>query len=99
MSPEQFNGHVVDGRSDIFSSGVMLYELITGVLPFDGNETPTVILKILNEPPPPLKEHLQNFPPELEEIIKRALSKDREERYATAEDFAMDLSRLRETLL
>jgi eukaryotic-like serine/threonine-protein kinase len=98
MSPEQFNGHVVDGRSDIFSAGVMLYEFLTGVLPFDGNETPTVILKILNDPPPPLKEHLQNFPPELEDCVKRALSKDREERYASAEDFAFDLVRIQEAL-
>src|SRR5438270_1621437 len=98
MSPEQFNGHVVDGRSDIFSAGVLLYEFLTGVLPFDGAETPSVILKILNEPPPPLKNHLQNFPPELEEVMKKSLAKDREERYASAGDFAFDLSRLQETL-
>src|SRR3954469_3544511 len=98
MSPEQFNGHVVDGRSDIFSAGVMFYEFLTGVLPFDGNETPTVILKILNDPPPPLKEHLQNFPPELEEIVIKALTKDREDRYATAEDFAFDLQRVQDVL-
>jgi serine/threonine-protein kinase len=98
MSPEQFNGHVVDGRSDIFSSGVLLYEFLTGALPFDGAETPSVILKILNDPPPPLKEHLQNFPPELEECLLRALSKDREERYGTAEDFAFDLARIQESL-
>lgn len=98
MSPEQFNGHVVDGRSDIFSAGVLLYEFLTGVLPFDGAETPSVILKILNEPPPPLKNHLQNFPPELEEVVNRALAKDREERYASAEDFAFDLGHIQETL-
>jgi serine/threonine-protein kinase len=98
MSPEQFNGHVVDGRSDIFSSGVLLYEFLTGVLPFDGAETPSVILKILNDAPPPLKEHLQNFPAELEETLLRALSKDREERYGTAEDFAFDLARIQESL-
>src|SRR5437868_302899 len=98
MSPEQFNGHVVDGRSDIFSAGVLLYEFLTGVLPFDGAETPSVILKILNEPPPPLKNHMQNYPPELEEVINRALAKDREERYASAEDFAFDLGHIQETL-
>src|SRR3954470_10933096 len=98
MSPEQFNGHVVDGRSDIFSAGVLLYEFLTGVLPFEGAETPSVILKILNEPPPPLKNHLQNFPPELEEVVNRALAKDREERYASAEDFAFDLGHIQETL-
>jgi serine/threonine-protein kinase len=98
MSPEQFNGHVVDGRSDIFSAGVMLYEFLTGTLPFDGNETPTVILKILNDPPPPLKDHLPNFPPELEDTVKKALAKDREERFATAEDFGFELSRIQEAL-
>jgi serine/threonine protein kinase len=98
MSPEQFNGHIVDGRSDIFSAGVLLYEFLTGVLPFDGNETPTVILKILNEAPPPLKNHIQNFPPELEEVVNKALTKDREERYASAEDFAFDLARIQESL-
>src|SRR5437763_2597878 len=98
MSPNQFNGHVVDGRSDIFSAGVLFYEFLTGVLPFDGAETPSVILKILNEPPPPLKEHVKEFPQELEEIVKKSLAKDREERYASAGDFAFDLSRLQETL-
>src|SRR5437588_8103168 len=82
MSPEQFNGHVVDGRSDIFSAGVLFYEFLTGVLPFDGAETPSVILKILNEPAPPLKDHIKDFPPELEEIVRKSLTKDREERYA-----------------
>src|SRR5712672_2279908 len=98
MSPEQFNGHVVDGRSDIFSAGVLFYEFLTGVLPFDGAETPSVILKILNEPPPPLKEHVKEFPQELEEIVKKALTKDREERYASAEDFAFDLGHIQEAL-
>jgi len=98
MSPEQFNGHVVDGRSDIFSAGVMFYEFLTGELPFDAPETPSVILKILNEKPPPLNKYLQNFPPELEEIVNKALAKDREERYATCEDFAFDLTRLQEAL-
>src|SRR5438105_7620469 len=98
MSPEQFNGHVVDGRSDIFSAGVLFYEFLTGVLPFDGAETPSVILKILNEPAPPLKDHIKDFPPELEEIVRKSLTKDREARYASAGDFAFDLARLQETL-
>lgn len=98
MSPEQFNGHVVDGRSDIFSAGVLFYEFLTGELPFDAPETPSVILKILNEQPPPLTKYIQNYPPELEEVVAKALAKDREERYATAEDFAFDLSRIQESL-
>jgi len=98
MSPEQFNGHVVDGRSDVFSAGVLFYELLTSVLPFEGAETPSVILKILNEPPPPLAEHLQGFPPELETIIQKALAKDREERYASGADFAFDLEKVQDVL-
>ena len=98
MSPEQFNGHVVDGRTDVFSAGVLFYEFLTGVLPFDGAETPSVILKILNEPPPPLKEHIQDFPPQMEVIVNKALAKDREERYSSADDFSFDLQHLQEGL-
>jgi hypothetical protein len=98
MSPEQINAQVVDGRTDIFSAGVMLYELLTGVLPFDGKDTASTLLKIIHEPPPPLKNFLDNFPPDLEDVIKKALAKDREERYATAEDFAFDLGRVQEQI-
>src|SRR3954469_25673432 len=98
MSPEQINAQVVDGRSDVFSTGVMLYELLTYALPFDGRDTAATLLKIIHEPPPPLKNFLSEYPPELEEILLKALAKDREERYATAEDFAFDLSRVQEQL-
>ncbi|MGH9492121.1 MAG: protein kinase domain-containing protein, partial [Terriglobales bacterium] len=98
MSPEQINAQVVDGRTDIFSTGVMLYELLTYTLPFDGKDTASTLLKIIHEPPPPLKNFLPVYPPELEEVLHKALSKDREERYATAEDFAFDLSRVQEQL-
>ena len=98
MSPEQINAQVVDGRTDIFSTGVMLYELLTYTLPFDGKDTASTLLKIIHEPPPPLKNFLPVYPPELEEVLHKALAKDREERYATAEDFAFDLSRVQEQL-
>src|SRR5213082_3058605 len=98
MSPEQINAQVVDGRTDIFSTGVMLYELLTYTLPFDGRDTAATLLKIIHEPPPPLKNFISGFPPELEEILLKALAKDREDRYATAEDFAFDLSRVQEQL-
>ena len=98
MSPEQINAQVVDGRTDIFSTGVMLYELLTYTLPFDGKDTASTLLKIIHEPPPPLKNFLRVYPPELEEVLHKALAKDREERYATAEDFAFDLSRVQEQL-
>ncbi|MGH9579650.1 MAG: protein kinase domain-containing protein, partial [Terriglobales bacterium] len=98
MSPEQINAQVVDGRTDIFSCGVMLYELLTHSLPFDGKDTASTLLKIIHEPPPPRKNVLSIYPPELEEVLHRALAKDREERYATAEDFAFDLTRIQESL-
>ncbi|MBI2677554.1 MAG: protein kinase [Candidatus Koribacter versatilis] len=98
MSPEQINAQVVDGRTDIFSTGVMLYELLTYTLPFDGRDTAATLLKIIHEPPPPLKNFISGYPPELEEIVLKALAKDREDRYATAEDFAFDLSRVQEQL-
>src|SRR5437763_14484300 len=89
MSPEQINAQVVDGRTDIFSAGVMLYELLTGALPFDGKDTASTLLKIIHEPPPPLSNFLKNYPPELDQVINRALAQDREERYANTEDFAL----------
>jgi serine/threonine-protein kinase len=98
MSPEQINAQVVDGRADIFSAGVMLYELLTGILPFDSKDTASTLLKIIHEDPPPLKSYIQNYPPDLDEVLKKALAKDREDRYATAEDFAFDLSRVQEQL-
>ncbi len=98
MSPEQINAQVVDGRTDIFSAGVMLYELLTGALPFDSKDTASTLLKIIHEDPPPLKNYIQNYPPDLDEVMKKALAKDREDRYATADDFAFDLSRVQEQL-
>ncbi|HZR27788.1 MAG TPA: protein kinase, partial [Terriglobales bacterium] len=98
MSPEQINAQVVDGRADIFSAGVMLYELLTGALPFDGKDTASTLLKIIHEDPPPLKNYIQNYPPDLDDVMKKALAKDREDRYATADDFAFDLSRVQEQL-
>src|SRR6267142_151160 len=98
MSPEQINAQVVDGRTDIFSAAVMLYELLTGALPFEGKDTASTLLKIIHEPPPPLKNYIPVYPTELDEVIRRALAKDREERYASAEDFAFDLGRVQEQL-
>lgn len=99
MSPEQISGQVVDGRSDIFSGGVVAYQLLTSALPFDGNDTAAILLKIINEDPPPLSAYMRDCPPDLEEVVLRALTKDRDERYQTAEDFGLDLMRVRETLL
>jgi serine/threonine protein kinase len=94
MSPEQVNGKPVDARTDLFSTGVVLYQLFTNHLPFEGESTATTLLKIIYDPPPPLKNFLSSYPPELEAILLRALAKDREERYHSADEFALDLSQL-----
>jgi serine/threonine protein kinase len=99
MSPEQIEASKgIDRRSDIFSAGIMMYEVLTNNLPFPGTEPIAVAIKILREPYPPLGAYLAEYPPELDEIISRALAKDRDERYSTADEFAFDLSRLQEQL-
>ena len=98
MSPEQINGVAVDCRTDIFATGVVLYQLLTYSLPFQGKDTGSTLLKIINEPPPPLQRFLDVYPPELDHIVQRALAKSREDRYATAEDFAFDLSQVQDQL-
>lgn len=97
IAPERLKGQPFDGRSDIFATGVMLYLLLTGQLPFTGEDM-TVLQKLVNEPHPPLSTWLQNYPPALDAIIDRALAKDPERRYATAEEFAADLHALSEDL-
>jgi serine/threonine protein kinase len=98
MSPEQVNGRQVDARTDIFSTGVVLYQLFTYALPFEGESTASTLLKIIHEPPPPLKDFLASYPPQLQTIVDRALAKDRNERYASAEEFALDLGQLQSQL-
>ena len=91
MSPEQISGKQVDPRSDIFSLGVVFYQLLTGHLPFDGETPAATLLKIIHERPRPLAEYSPSFPAELEEVLLRALAKDPEERYASAQDLTFDL--------
>jgi serine/threonine protein kinase len=98
MAPEQISGQRVDARADIFSVGVILYELLTFQTPFSGPDVPSVLYKILNEPPSPLSEHVRNCPPRLDEIVKRALEKERTKRYQTAEDMAFDLQRIADSM-
>jgi eukaryotic-like serine/threonine-protein kinase len=92
MSPEQFQSQTLDSRTDIFSTGVLLYKLLTGALPFQalGGEA-AVMFKIVHEDPPPLSLYLHDYPSDLDGIVSKALAKNRDLRYATARDFAFDL--------
>jgi len=99
MSPEQINEKAyVDSRTDIYSAGVVLYQLLTYALPFDGKDTGAILLKILHEPPPPLQTYLSAYPTELDRIIALALAKNPEERYGTADRLAVDLMRVQDEL-
>ncbi|HSB08633.1 MAG TPA: protein kinase [Blastocatellia bacterium] len=94
MSPEQVRGEPVDGRSDIFSLGVVLYELLTGRRPFFDDSAAGTISAILTREPPPLARYSENTPPEVQRIVSKMLCKDAEERYQTASDLRVDLKNL-----
>ena len=94
MSPEQLQGKHVDGRSDLFSLGVMLYQLITGDLPFKGESMATLMYKIANEPYPSLfdkRPDLKNLAPCLATIVDKALQKDVNKRYQTGAEMGSEL--------
>src|SRR6185295_4954893 len=98
MSPEQAKGVGVDTRTDLWSLGAVLYEMISRHVPFSG-ETPTETLSlILQREPPPLTRFAHDVPAELERIVTKALTKDREERYQTAKDMLIDLRNLKRKL-
>ncbi|MEP6923506.1 MAG: protein kinase [Pyrinomonadaceae bacterium] len=98
MSPEQARGSAVDARSDIFSLGVVIYELITRGLPFSGATMSDVIAAILRSEPQPFSEIVRNVPPELESHIAKTLKKNRAERYQTMKEFVSDLKRVKQRL-
>jgi serine/threonine protein kinase len=98
MSPEQFMAEAVDRRSDIWALGVVLYEMLCGCLPFQGTDMQTAMRLILNSQPRPPAKVRKSCPGELDRIIGKALSKDREERYQHVDDFIVDLRIVRDAL-
>ena len=94
MSPEQAQGAEVDRRSDIWSFGVVLYEMVSGQPPFRGDFDQAVVYSIVNEAPEPLTALRTGVPKQLEDIVNKALSKKREERHQHADDLVADLRRL-----
>src|SRR3989442_7953566 len=99
MSPEQARGLAVDGRTDIFSLGVLTYEMVAGRLPFEGESTNEIVASILSDKEPsPLARYAREVPAELERIVEKALRKDREQRYQTTKDLLLDLRNLKHRL-
>src|SRR3954463_6754814 len=98
MSPEQVRGREVDQRTDIWSLGVMLYEMVVGRCPFAGESRSDVIVAILDREPAPLARFDPDVPSELQRIVGKALRKDRDERYQGMRDLLLDLQALREDL-
>lgn len=92
MSPEQISGKSVDSRADVFSLGVVLYEMLTRRKPFPGDNITTVIYKIINEEPPPVRDFRGSLPAELEQVLKKALAKKPESRYQSCGEFIAALT-------
>lgn len=98
MSPEQARGKTVDARSDIFSFGVLVYELLTSRSPFKGDTPMEAIGAVLHRDPVPIRQLISNIPPEMERVIVKLLKKDSTERYQTARELLADLKDVRREL-
>jgi serine/threonine-protein kinase len=98
MSPEQARGLPVDARTDIFSLGVVIYEMVAGQAPFGGATRSDLIVALLEREPAPLARFTAQAPAELDRLVMKALVKDRDERYQTAKDLLIDLKRLKQKL-
>jgi serine/threonine protein kinase/tetratricopeptide (TPR) repeat protein len=99
MSPEQAKGEHVDERTDIFSLGALLYEMVAGRAPFEGESLSESFANLINAEPPPLSRHAKNIPDELQRIVSKLLRKNRDERYQTMVDLLSDLRSLRDNLV
>jgi serine/threonine protein kinase/predicted esterase len=98
MSPEQARGEEVDHRTDIWSLGVVFYEMLSGELPFIGDREASILYSVVHEEPRPLKDIKRDLPPELQQIISRALKKKPGSRYASAEEMLKDLRKYQDSL-
>jgi serine/threonine protein kinase len=99
MSPEQARGLTLDQRTDVFSLGVVLYEMVAGRMPFAAATSIDTLVAILEKEPPPLDQFSSEAPVEFQRIVTKALRKDREERYQTIKDLLIDLKSFKEELL
>ena len=98
MSPEQVKGEMIDARSDIFSLGAVLYEMVSSRRPFTAESAAATLSAILTSEPPPIARYTTETPAELQRIVSKALRKDREERYQTSKDLQIDLRHLKQRL-